>query len=166
MRLVLPLPLRLALILLAFGPAPAQVPADLVGTWRLLRVDNVLADGTRIPLYGEHPEGRLMVDAQGRYSLQILRAQRPRFASGDKAKGTEAEHRAAVQGNNSHFGAFTVDGAARTLTFRIEHAFFPNWEGTTQVRPYTLEGEELAYTVLAPTTGGVVTGEVRWRRER
>ncbi|HJW34814.1 MAG TPA: lipocalin-like domain-containing protein [Holophagaceae bacterium] len=166
MRRLLPF----AFVLLALAPAAAQTPAQgataLVGTWRLLRVDNVQADGTRIPLYGEHPEGRLMVDAQGRYSLQILRAQRPRFASGDKAKGTEAEHRAAVQGNNSHFGAFSVDDTAHTLTFRIEHAFFPNWEGTTQVRPYTLEGEELSYTVPAPTTGGVVTGEVRWRRER
>ena len=39
-------------------------------------------------LYGERPEGLLVLDADGRYSLQIFSADRPRFAAGDKAKGT------------------------------------------------------------------------------
>jgi hypothetical protein len=144
----------------------AQPPVDprLVGTWTLERVDNVLADGTRIPLYGDHPQGLLVFDAQGRYALQILREGRPRFASGDKAKGTPEENWAAVAGNNSHFGRWEVNAAGGSLIFRIDHAFFPNWEGTTQVRTFTLEGAELRYTVPTPTTGGLVRGEVIWRR--
>ena len=144
----------------------AQPPADprLVGTWTLERVDNVLPDGTRIPLYGAHPQGLLVFDAQGRYALQILREGRPRFVSGDKAKGSPEENRAAVVGNNAHFGRFEVDAARGTLTFHIDHAFFPNWEGTTQVRTFTLQGGELRYTVPTPTTGGLVRGEVAWHR--
>ena len=157
--------LLFALPALLQASAMPQVPR-LVDTWRLVAVDNVLKDGTRVPLYGEHPEGILTFDARGNYAIQILRAARPRFASGDKAKGTVEENAAAVQGNNSHFGRYEVDAGARTLTFRIDHAFFPNWEGTVQVRPFRLQGDELVYTVPSPTTGGVVTGEVRWRRVR
>jgi hypothetical protein len=161
--------MRTPLLCLLLMPAwmQAQTPpakAGLVGTWRLVRVDNVQSDGTRLPLYGEHPDGLLVFDAGGHYSLQILRAGRPRFASGDKAKGTSEENQAAVRGANTHFGTYTVDAAARTITFHIEHAFFPNWEGSTQVRPFDLREGELTYSVPAPTTGGVVTGEVKWRR--
>ncbi len=159
--------LRHALLSFALGLSLAAQPsADrrLVGTWTLARVDNVLRDGKRIPLYGDRPQGLLVFDAQGRYALQILREDRPRFASGDKAKGTPEENQAAVAGNNSHFGRWEVSAAGSTLTVHIDHAFFPNWEGTTQVRTFTLEGAELRYTVPTPTTGGLVRGEVTWRR--
>jgi len=154
------LPLALGLSLAAQPPAPPS----LVGTWTLERVDNVLPDGTRVQLYGPRPQGLLVFDAQGRYALQILREGRPRFAAGDKARGTAEENRAAVAGNNSHFGRYAVDAAGGTLTFHIDHAFFPNWEGTTQVRTFTLQGGELRYTVPTPTTGGLAQGEVAWRR--
>lgn len=153
--------LRLFLPFLLALPASAQAPSALVGTWTLVQADNILPDGSRVHLYGEAPDGVLTFDARGTYTVQILRHERPRFASGDKACGTDAENRAAVQGNNSHFGHYSVgDGV---LSFRIEHAFFPNWEGTEQVRRYRLEGGELVYTVPAPTTGAGV-GEVRWKR--
>ncbi|HEU4951365.1 MAG TPA: lipocalin-like domain-containing protein [Holophagaceae bacterium] len=146
--------------------AQSPVSPGLQGTWTLVRVDNLKADGSRIPLYGEHPAGLLILDASGRYILQILREGRPRFISGDKAKGTAEEYRAAVQGTNAHFGRYEVDAAAGTITFRIDHASFPNWEGTVQVRPFRLEGDELVYSVPSPTSGGIVTGEVAWRRIR
>lgn len=160
---------RFLLPLLLAKPLAAQPPIRpeaLVGTWNLVHVDNVLADGTRVHLYGDRPDGVLTFDAQGRYAVQILSRGRPSFASGDKAKGTPEEQRAAVEGNNSHFGRYLVDPAGSAITFRIEHAFFPNWEGTEQRRKVRLRGDELTYTVPSPTTGGVVTGEVKWRRAR
>jgi hypothetical protein len=69
-----------------------------------------------------------------------------------------------VAGNNSHFGRWEVNAGGGTLTFPIDHAFFPNWEGTTQVRTFSLEGAVLRYTVPTPTTGGLVRGEVIWRQ--
>ncbi|PTL85725.1 lipocalin-like domain-containing protein [Vitiosangium sp. GDMCC 1.1324] len=145
---------------------PQTLQEELVGTWTLVLVDNVLPDGSRVELYGPHPQGLLMFDAQGRYSLQILRAGRARFTSNDKSKGTPEENKAAVQGSNSHFGRYSVNEAERTVTFHIEHAFFPNWEGTEQKRTFTLTGDELKYTVPTPTTGGTATGEVVWKRAR
>jgi hypothetical protein len=147
------------------GPADPAPEALLAGTWTLVSVDNLLPDGRRVPLYGSEPRGRLMFDAAGRYAVQILRSDRPRFAAGDQRHGTAEENRAAVAGYNAHFGRFSVDPARGTLTFRIEHASFPNWEGTEQVRSYRLTGDDLIYRVPTPTTGGPgAIGEVHWRR--
>jgi len=138
---------------------------QLGGTWKLLTVDNILADGRRIQPYGAEPVGRMTLDPAGRYAVQIFQPGRARFAASDKARGTAEENRATVQGTNSHFGRYAVDEAARTITFRIEHASFPNWEGTEQRRVYTLRGDTLRYTVRTTTTGGSEVGEVTWLRE-
>jgi len=148
--------------LLLLAAAPAANP--LVGTWTLVLVDNVLPDGSRVHLYGPHPSGLLMFDAGGRYGLQIVSAGRPTFAANDKSRGTADEYRAAVQGSNAHFGTYAVDEAQGTITFRIEHASFTNWEGTEQKRSFSLVGDHLKYTVPAPTTGGGAVGEVEWQR--
>jgi hypothetical protein len=127
-------------------------------------VDNILPDGSRVELYGPSPQGILMFDTQGNYSLQILRANRAKFAASDKGQGTPEEYKAAVQGSNTHFGKYTVDESSGTITFYIEHASYPNWEGTEQKRLYILTKDELKYTVPTPTTGTGATGEVVWKR--
>ena len=143
--------------------APAEdAPPAIAGTWTLAVVDNVLPDGTRVHLYGDRPEGLLVLGADGRYSLQIFSADRAKFVAGDKSKGTPEEYRAAVQGSNAHYGRFRVEGGV--LVFQIEHASYPNWEGVEQRRPFTLEGDTLRYTVPAPTTGAGASGEVVWKR--
>ncbi len=46
----------------------------------------------RVPAYGPKPEGLLVLGADGRYSLHVVRASRLKFASGDKRRGTPDEH--------------------------------------------------------------------------
>jgi len=141
-----------------------QVKDKLIGTWVLILVDNILPDGSRTKPYGENPQGILMFDKDGNYSLQILRAGRAKFASGDKTKGTAGENKSLVLGSNSHFGKYFISADGATITFRIEHAFFPNWEGAEQKRSFTLSDKEFSYTVPATTNGAGVSGEVVWRR--
>ena len=139
-------------------------PPALAGTWRLESADKLLPDGTREHDYGAHPDGRLMIDGQGRYALLIFKAERPDFASPDKAHGTDAEFRAAALGVSCHHGTIRVDPAAGTLTFLIEDASFPNWRGQKQVRTYQLQGDVLSYRV-PPRPDGSIPISV-WRRER
>jgi hypothetical protein len=139
-----------------------QAPS-LAGTWRLEVADKLLPDGTRAPDYGAHPEGRLMIDDRGRYALEIFQAERPDFASGDKAGGTNEEFRAAGLGSSCHHGTVQVDWPAGTLTFAIENATFPNWRGRKQVRPFELHGDVLSYRV-PPRRDGSIAISV-WRRE-
>jgi hypothetical protein len=139
---------------------PAASP--FAGTWTLAAADVVHPDGSRDHDYGAAPKGLLLIDGEGHYSLQIFKSERPRFESSDKATGTEAEFKAAVLGSSTHFGEISVDQAAGTLTFKIDAASFPNWEGAAQTRRYELKGDELSYRV-PPRPNGDVPISV-WRR--
>ena len=162
MRRMLPF---LALAFVAATLSAGGPPETLAGAWTLVSVVNILPDGTRTEPYGPAPQGLLLLDAEGRYSLQIFRAGRAGFASGDKNRGTAEEYKATVEGTNSHFGRYAVDRAGGVITFRIELASFPNWEGTEQKRSFSRTGTELRYSVPTTTNGAGVTGEVVWRRE-
>ncbi len=143
----------------------AQLPTrmfPLQGTWTLVAADKVLPDGTTTRDYGENPKGRLVVDENGRYSLQIFKSERLRFASDSKADGSVDEFRSAVMGSSTHYGTIAIDERAAALVFSIEGSSFPNWEGTTQRRQYTLDGAELRYRV-PPRPDGSVPVSV-WRR--
>jgi hypothetical protein len=136
----------------------------LVGTWSLVAADVIRPDGTRARDYGAAPSGLLMIDGQGRYSLQIFKAERPPFASGNKLTGTPAEFEAAALGSSTHFGTVNVDQAENTIMFSVERASFPNWEGARQTRRYELRGDELSYH-LAPRPDGNVPISI-WKRMR
>lgn len=166
---------RFAVLLVAAAPfvatpLPAESPAtsgtlgSLAGTWTLVAADDLRADGTRVPAYGPEPQGLLFLGADGRYSVQIFRAERVVFASGDKARGSSDEYRAAVLRMSSHFGRYAVDATAGVLTFQIERASFPNWEGTQQKRPFALSRDELSWRVPAKPDG--TTPISVWRRAR
>lgn len=151
--------------LLGMSSTYAATPANnssLSGTWTLVAADVLHADGSRTSDFGTHPMGVLLVDDQGRYSLQIFRTDRPRFSAGDKAKGSDAEYKAAVMGSSTHFGTLRIDAASGELIFHIDGASFPNWEGQEQHRHYELKDGVLSYRV-PPRPNGDVPVSV-WRR--
>jgi hypothetical protein len=142
-------------------PAPAH-DFPLRGTWSLVAADKILPGGALARDYGERPNGRLIVDTQGRYSLQIFKSERVRFSSDSKADGSADEFKSAVMGSSTHYGKVTIDEKAGQLVFSIEGSSFPNWEGTVQRRQYKLEGNELSYRV-PPRADGSIPVSV-WRR--
>ena len=152
---------------IACSLAPTTLRADpaispLAGSWTLVAADVIHTDGTRGPDYGAAPKGLMQIDGEGRYSLQIYKAERPRFASGDKRTGSDAEYKAASLGSSTHFGTVSLDATAHTITFKIDAASFPNWEGSTRSDPYELKGDELSYRVT-PRPNGEIPISV-WRR--
>jgi hypothetical protein len=139
----------------AQAPAPKAMKDQLVGTWTLLVSDYVNPDKTQTPQFGPNPMGILVLEPNGHYSTQIMRASRPKIAANDRTKGTADENKAAMTGMFSHFGTWTVDEPSKTLTFHIEGSSYPNWDGTTQKRTITslTFGDELSYTVATPAAG-------------
>jgi hypothetical protein len=145
-------------------PASAVTASSLVGTWTLTAADNLQPDGSRVHAYGPSPQGILVFGADGRYTLQIFRADRMKFASGDKLHGTPEEYKDASIGMSCHFGRYTVDSAKGTITFQIAQASFPNWDGAAQTRPFTLAGDDLEWHVPATPDGKIPISA--WRRVR
>ncbi|MBD1364091.1 lipocalin-like domain-containing protein [Mucilaginibacter sp. ZT4R22] len=141
------------------------VNINLTGTYRLKIVDNILADSSRVHLYGDNPKGILMFDAAGNYAMEIYSSDgRPAFAANDKGKGTDEEYRAAVRGSNAHFGKYSIDKATQSIVYDIIAATYPNWENTQRKSRFKFDGKILSYIVAVPTTGNAVRGEVVWER--
>ncbi|MEQ1677385.1 MAG: lipocalin-like domain-containing protein [Chitinophagaceae bacterium] len=136
-----------------------------VGVWSLVSVENVNADSSRTYPYGENPVGMLIFGKDGDYASQLLKAKRPKITSNNKNTATPEENKALVQGNNSHFGTYIIDEKDHTITYKVEYAFFPNWEGRELKASYILSGDTLR-SFSTNTTFGGSSVIVTWRRRR
>jgi hypothetical protein len=106
-----------------------------------------------------------MYDAAGNVAVQIMRRDRPHFASGDGLRGTDEEVRAAYEGVNTYFGRYTVDRAKGMVTHHIQGCTFPNWIGGDQVRFFTLSGDRLTLSTPPLLFGGCTqAGVLVWER--
>jgi Lipocalin-like domain len=124
------------------GSAVAQSAKDLVGSWTAVSVD----------AYGPNPKGSLIFEANGRFSLQLMRADLPKYASNNRTQGTPAEYKITVEGSISYFGTYSVSGT--DLMLHVEGSTFPNWTGTDQKRVnLAVTADELKYTNPTPSGG-------------
>ena len=154
------------LIGLALHPVIVVTQGDLlVGAWKLVGADVIRPDGQTVADYGAAPRGIAMFTADGQYVVEVYRGpQRTKFASNDRTRGTPEEYREAQLSTSTHFGRYTVDPAKGTITFAITCGSYPNLDGTTQVRPFTLVGDTLTWRVPPRPDGSVpVTRFVRVR---
>jgi hypothetical protein len=138
---------------------------QLLGTWTAVAIDNVLEDGSKVQSYGANPSGTLVLDAQGRFSLVLIRSDLPKFASNNRDMGTPEENKAVIQGSLANIGTYAVNDADRTLVLRIENSSFPNWKGTEQKRMIvTITRDELKWQNPAASNGG--TAQLIWKRTK
>jgi hypothetical protein len=117
---------------------------SLVGTWRVERIiDTDVAGKVSYP-YGEHPKGYVVYDSIGHVHVQVMRtpAAKP-FASGDDAKGTNDEVRAAYQGYAAYFGTYRVDLKKGLVVHQVEGSLMPSYTGTDQPRPFRIDHDVL-----------------------
>ena len=142
---------------LVTGNAVAQQAGNalkdqLVGTWILVSATVERQDGSKAEIFGPNPIGIVIFDADGHLSLQEMRSDLPKFASNDRQTGTTDENKAIVQGLICYFGTYTLDDAAKILTFHLEGCSFPNWAGTDVKRSITLSGNELVWTGIGSSS--------------
>jgi len=154
--------LMLTVLALAAGDVAAQATKSLAGTWALVSAISTDASGKKTPTFGDNPKGELILTADGRYMIVITRADLPKFTANSRDKGTTEENKAVVQGSIAHFGKIVVNEADKTLTFQVEAATYPNWNGMSQKRSFTFSSDELRYHVPAASAGG--KADVVWRR--
>jgi hypothetical protein len=136
---------------------PVQTPAQaaalaakagLLGTWALVRYEDVAASGKVSKNFGEHPTGYFVYDNTGHMNIQI--AADPPVSEFQSKIGTESELRAALRGYAASFGTYRLDLAKGTVTHVVEGSLMPDYRGTEQVRPFTIVGDVLTMVATRP----------------
>jgi hypothetical protein len=142
----------------------AQTADDLRGTWTLVSsvTDNA---GTKTEQFGHGAKGMMSLDASGHFMLTIIGPDLPKFAANSRTAGTAEENKAVMSKSIGMIGTYSVNPTDKTLTFRVEFATFPNWNGTEQKRLIVAASkDELKYITPTASSGGV--GTVTWERAK
>jgi hypothetical protein len=138
---------------------------QFTGTWKLIACEFRSADGQIDSPFGHGALGTITYDASGNMAVQIIRADCPKFVSGDKYNGTPEEVKAAFEGSLAYFGRYEVDEAAGTVTHHVVGSTFPNWIGSDQKRYFVFSGKQLTLSTPPVLMGGVMTtGVLVWER--
>ena len=138
---------------------------QIQGSWILVSIYNVEQDGKRVDIYGANPRGSMILTPDDRFSIILMRASLPKFASNSRMKGTVQENQAIVQGSSALFGSYSVASEAdKTVNLRVEGSTFPNWDGEVQKRVMTVVGDEMRVTIPTAMVGG--TSYVIWKRAK
>jgi Lipocalin-like domain len=137
---------------------------QIQGSWKLDSIYHE-QDGKKIEPYGSNPRGSLILTPDGRFSMILMRASLPKFASNNRMKGTAEENQAVVQGSLAFYGTYAVASEKdQTVNMRIEGNTFPNSDNQDQKRVMTVKGNELSITNPTTTTGGVAYSI--WKRAK
>ena len=146
-------------------PVAAQYGGDrnreVAGTWTLVSLVNTQADGQKADVLGANPKGKAIFSPDGHFSVTFTRDGLPKFASGNRVKGTPEENQAVVQGSIAYFGTYSTDPVERVLAQKVEGSTFPAWIGELQKRKYTIEGEQLQWVGIVGTGGGTVVATLK-----
>jgi Lipocalin-like domain len=117
--------LLLLVVALPASDAAGQAVKELVGAWTLVSV-TVEQGGKKVEPFGPNPNGSLMLDGNGHFSIMVVRPGLPKFASNNRQAGTADENKAVVQGSFAYFGTYSVSEVDRTISLHIEGGTFPN----------------------------------------
>jgi hypothetical protein len=137
----------------------------LVGSWTLVSLTAGEGADQSFP-FGAKPNGSMMVDANGRFMITVVRSDLPKFASNNRMAGTPKEITAVMQGSIAYYGSYTIDEATRVITVNVEGSTFPNFTGGTQTRILSFNGDdEVTYFNPTPSNGGA-PANVTYRRAK
>ena len=125
------------------GGAAKPTTGQLVGTWRLVSIEDTMKDGVvKSPeQFGPHPLGFLMYEADGYMCANIMNPDRPAWK--DPAKATNDEKIA-------YYGTYTLYAEQSIVTHYPVVAWTPAYVGSKQERPFKLEGNRLTISVTGP----------------
>lgn len=148
----------------AVGQSAKSAKEQLVGSWTLFSLTAGEGANQTLP-YGPNPKGSMMVDANGRFSITVLRSDLPKIASNNRMTGTPDENKAIVQGIIAYYGTYAIDEATHVMTVKIEGSTFPNFDGGTQTRILSFSGDEVTYINATPSMGGAAA-KVTYKRAK
>jgi lipocalin-like protein len=151
----------------AQSATPAPTVAQVLGSWKLVSIEDTMTNGKVQPSaqFGSHPQGFIMYEPDGHMCATIMNADRPAWK--DTARPTDAEKLAYYDTFIAYCGSFQLDSATSTLTHYPSVAWSPAYVGSTQPRPFQLEGNRLTITVTRGMSDkGIAKRVLVWERAR
>lgn len=138
---------------------------SVIGVWKLLRFEFQAEGGRVIYPYGKEARGSFIYAKSNRFSVQLMRVDRPKFQIADQQQGTVEETLASYRGSISYFGTYQVNEEKGIIAHVVEGSIFPNMEGTEQIRYYELKENLLQLrTPTFKVAGEVTFGILLWER--
>jgi hypothetical protein len=147
----------------AVQSANGAASSFLEGTWALKQAYEIKPDGSFVYPYGRAPQGIFIVDAHGRYVVEIFGENRAKFPAN---AATLDNYKQAMTTMSVHTGQVAVDITGGLLIFHVVHNGYAERDATTQKRPYQLSGDVLSYKVPAAAEGKVNTPVTVWERAK
>jgi Lipocalin-like domain len=147
----------------AVGAANGASPSFLEGTWVLKQAYEIKPDGSFAYPYGQTPQGILIVYTRGRYVVEIFGDNRTKFPAN---AATLDDYKQAMTTMSVHTGQVQVDSTGGLLIFHVSHNGYAERDGTTQKRPYQLNGDVLSYKIPASTEGKTNIPVTVWERAK
>jgi hypothetical protein len=129
--------------------APEDFQHKILGTWALVSVEAVNPDGSRSQPFGPHPVGRAVFDSRGNFILLNMAAA---FVVGQRPE------------SQGIFGTYTVDEAARTLTWHVDASTSSKPNGADWTHSIEVLTDDNLRTMLRGASAGEAALLFTWRR--
>jgi Lipocalin-like domain len=142
------------------GHSAADVQRSFVGHYKLVKFENF--DDKGVARLAAYDGGRIMYDAAGNMSAQLMRSDRKPMAT----PATDSERAASYATYTAYYGRYTIDAATRKVTHHVEGSMNPNWVKTDLVRWYAFSKDGTQLMLSIKNAEGRVTGTLTWERIR
>ena len=140
----------------------------LTGTWKLDSFTGTDEDGNVIDIMGAGATGFISYSSDGWVSVQIAKADRPRYSIPDTEGGTDEQTIAAARGLFAYAGRFEVDEENGIVYHNLEFSLIPNWIGSKQKRYINKEADNILTLTADPVRmgpeGKKLNSRLRWIR--
>lgn len=152
---------------------------SVVGTWKLSSLYEEDESGQDAATFGLNPEGRLVLDVAGNFSLQIIDELRLKMSECQRgsAMGPRASAGPAML---SYFGRYSIGLKSPanasddknavnigTIHLHLDHDILPNWEGQDRIADVAVTDDRMEFVsaiVSSPT--GANYSRLIWQRLR
>ena len=154
MKALLSIPIVVALTCGTLTAGAAEpLKQQLVGTWSVISfVNENERTGKTTKVFGSDPKGYFMFDAANHFSINLIRARRPKF--GNRDFPTAGEGKAALEGMIVMFGDYKVNESEHSISLHIIGGSFPAWDNSNLKRFIAISDDELTYKNPTPASGG------------
>jgi hypothetical protein len=124
--------------------APGKLSEKIIGTWKLISIEDRLPEGKVIYPMGRNPLGYLMYDSTGHMSQQLMNPDRPKVAV--QGERIDVINEVIFFGFDAYSGTYSIDEEKGTIHYRIECSIYPTVVGTELKRKIEISGDQLILT--------------------